>query len=125
MKKFALSSLMILLTYCTFSQVFEIKSVGSHYSQEQIISAFNQADFCGSFFSAQRNSITLADGSIVELLNREELENKGINLQDNCFLPDNTIYYGAIWSITPEGFLMKGMNAYSTEKEYHHYNPEK
>lgn len=124
MKKLTLSSLMIWSTYFAFSQVFEVKLVGSQYSIDQIQSAFNAANFCGSFFSAQRNVIILNDGSIVELLDREELENAGIVLQDSCFLPDEATFFNAEWSITSEGRLLKGINAYTTEKEYYHYNSE-
>lgn len=112
---------MIWSTYFAFSQVFEIKTVGSQYSIDQIQSAFSAANFCGSFFSAQRNIIALNDGSIVELLDREELENAGIVLQDSCFLPDEATFFNAEWSISVEGRLLKGINAYNTEKEYYHY----
>lgn len=124
MKKLALSSLMIMSTCFAFSQVFHIKSIGSQYSQEQIINAFNQADFCGCFFSSERNLISLMDGSVVELLTREELENEGVILPDRCFLPDNTTLLEASWSITQEGHLMKVMNTYTSEKEYLHFNTE-
>lgn len=115
---------MILSTYFTFSQVFEVKSLGSKYSIEQIQNAFNTSNFCGSFFSEQRNVITLIDGSLVELLNREELENAGIILQDSCFLPDNVNSQNTDWSITKEGKLLKGTNHFTIENEYYHYNSE-
>lgn len=116
--------MMILSTYFTFSQVFEVKSLGSKYSIEQIQNAFNTSNFCGSFFSEQRNVITLIDGSLVELLNREELENAGIILQDSCFLPDNVTFLNTDWSITKDGELLKGTKPYAIEKENYHYNLE-
>lgn len=124
MKSIALSSLMMLCSFFAFSQSFEVKNVGTQYSLSQIETAFANANFCGSYFTDKRNILVLNDGSIVELLSKEELNNNGFPIGESCFLNSNEVYYQAQWSITPEGHLLKGMNAYTSEKEYKHYNTE-
>lgn len=124
MKSLALSSLMVLCSFFAFSQNFEVKNVGSQYTLNQIQTAFSNANFCGSFFTTKRNVIVLNDGSTVELLSRQELTEQGISLGESCFLKNDEVYYQAQWAITPDGHLLKGMNAYNSEKEYIHNNTE-
>lgn len=127
MKKIVLSFIMILIGVFAFTQSsFEVKSLGSLYSIEQITSAFSTSDFCGAHFNSKRNILVLVDGTIVELKSKTELEAVGINFPLSCFMNDNDTYYKAIWSIGEKGTLLKGYNTelYSSEKEYKHYNQE-
>lgn len=105
---------------------FEIKSIGTIYTADQITSAFSSSDFCGAHFNSKRNILEMVDGTIVELKSKSELEVAGINFPVSCFMNDNETYYKAIWSIGENGMLLKGFNTelYSSEKEYKHYNQE-
>lgn len=117
--------MMILLSVSVYSQSsFEIKKIGSQYTSSQLSSAFESADFCGSYFQSKRNLIVFNDGSEVELKSKNELLNQGITLSENCFLTDDTHYFKSIWSIAENGMIMKGSDtqAYPTEKEYYHFN---
>ena len=107
-----------------YSQTFEVKNVGTQYTLNQIETAFANENFCGSYFTDKRNVLVLNDGSVVELLSKEELINVGILLGESCFLNSSEVFYQAQWNITPDGHLLKGMNAYSSEKEYIQYNQE-
>ena len=124
MKSLALSSLIVFCSFFAFSQNFEVKNVGSQYSSNQIETAFSNANFCGALFAGKRNVIVLNDGSTVELLSGQELTEQGISISESCFLNNDEVYYQAQWTITPEGHLLKGMNAYTSEKEYIHNNTE-
>lgn len=125
MKKIIVSFSMILLSVFVFGQnSFEIKKIGTQYTESQINSAFTTADFCGSYFQTKRNLLVFNDGSEVELKSKTELLNEGISLSESCFLSDETHYFKSIWSIAANGMIMKGFDsqAYPTEKEYYHYN---
>lgn len=116
---------MVFLFCIGFSQSkFDIKTTGTQYSSEQLTAAFNSADLCGSYFQTKRNLIVFNDGSEVELKSGAELINQGTPIPPSCLLNDDTHYVISIWSISNEGYLMKGFdtNAYPTEKEYYHYN---
>ena len=115
----------MMLCTITFSQsTFEIKKIGDQYSSEQISSVFNSADFCGSYFETKRNLITLNDGSEIELKSGRELVDSGVDIAPSCLLADDSIYFISIWSISQEGYLMKGFDntLYPTEKEYYRNN---
>ncbi|MEJ6583953.1 MAG: hypothetical protein QNL61_06965 [Crocinitomicaceae bacterium] len=109
----------------SFGQSFyEIKELGTIYSAQQIDSAFQSADFCGSFFITKRNVLVMNDGAIVELKSRQELTSAAQwTLGEFCSINDNETYYEAIWSIHPSGKLLKGFDTekYPSEKEYLHY----
>lgn len=105
---------------------FEIKKTGSQYSFEQINAAFSNADFCGSHFQNKSNTIVLNDGAEIVLLSKAELISRGVEMPESCFLADDTHFIKAMWSISPEGHLLKGFDnsLYGTEKEYKRYNEE-
>lgn len=105
---------------------FEVKTLGTHYTHEQITHAFASSDFCGAHFNSKRNILEMVDGTIVELKSKAELDAAGIIYPMSCFIEDNVTYYKAIWSIGENGILLKGYNTelYSSEKEYKHYNQE-
>ncbi len=125
MKKILLSSFFMMLCIITFSQsTFEIKKNGDQYTSEQINKVFSSADFCGSYFETKRNLITLNDGSEIELKSGRELVDSGVDIAPSCLLTDDSIYFISTWSISPEGYLMKGFDntLYPTEKEYYHHH---
>jgi len=106
--RYLLSFLIIALSNTfSFSQTtFEIKQLGTQYTQEEITQTFSGADFCGAYFVAKRNSIQLNDGAVVELKSQSELESSGITMAPSCFLQDQEVYHTATWSIS-NGHLMK------------------
>ena len=125
MKKIILSSFFMMLCTITFSQsTFEIKKIGDQYTSAQITAVFSSADFCGSYYQSKRNLITLNDGSEIELKSGRELVDSGVDIAPSCLLADDSIYFISIWSISQEGYLMKGFDntLNPTEKEYYHKN---
>ncbi len=110
--KYILSILIFALSSSfSFSQTtFEIKQLGTNYTQEQITQTFSSADFCGAHFVSKRNSIQLNDGAIIELRSQSEMANSATPIPLSCVLADNSIYHSATWSISPEGRLMKGLS---------------
>ena len=110
--KYLLSFLIIALSSSfSFSQTtFEIKQLGTQYTQEEITQTFSSADFCGAYFFSKRNSIQLNDGAIVELKSQSELEGSGITMAPSCFLQDQAVYHTATWSIS-NGLLMKAVES--------------
>lgn len=127
MKKILLSTCLVLWSLLLSAQSsFEIISIGSHYTENQIMSAFSNADFCGSFYTSKRNRIELNDGSIVELKSKNELIQSSQVVAEECFLSDDSIYYKATWSIGENGFLIKAFNTeiHSSEKEYNKINKQ-
>jgi hypothetical protein len=101
----------------SFSQTtFEIKQLGTQYTQEQIAQSFSNADFCGAYFISKRNSIQLNDGAIVELKSQSELEGSGIAMPDSCFLQDQVVYHPGTWAIA-NGLLMKGVETQLSPSE--------
>ncbi len=71
---------------------YEVKTLGTTYSEAEIQTAFNSADFCGSHYATQRFLITLDDGSEVELLAANEITGFSENcvLAETANLPDCT-----------------------------------
>lgn len=125
MKKILITSVMLLCLSVSLAQSkFEIKKVGNTYTVDQLSAAFNSADFCGSYFQTTRNLIVFNDGSEVELKSGSEMIAEGISISPSCLISDDTHYVKSIWSISSEGYIMKGFDTsvYPTEKEYYHYN---
>jgi hypothetical protein len=125
MKKLLITSVMMFSFCIGYSQSkFEIKTTGSEYTAEQLNAAFSNSDFCGSFYQSKRNLIVFNDGSEVELKSGEELTAQGITVAPSCIISDDTHFVKSIWSISAEGYILKGFdtNTYPSEKEYYHYN---
>lgn len=122
--------LVFCLLFCATSfangqSLFEIKQLGTTYTTAQINAAFLPADFCGAFFSSTRNELVLNDGAIVQLKSKQELVDAGQwNYGAFCSISDGEVYYESVWSIDPDGHLLKGFDTdkYPTVKEYIHYN---
>lgn len=128
MKRLLLTSAMMFMVFCAFSQnTFEIIKVGTKYTADQITNAFLKADMCGSYSQTKRNTLEFNDGTIVELKSKTELVEEKIHLPESCFLSDETVYYKAIWSIAENNLLLKGFDNehFGTDKKYKHYNSTK
>jgi hypothetical protein len=114
-----LLSFLIIALSSSFSigqTTFEIKQLGTQYTQEEITQTFSSADFCGAYFVAKRNSIQLNDGAVVELKSQGELESSGITMAPSCFMQDHVVYHTATWSIS-NGHLMKAVETQLSPSE--------
>jgi hypothetical protein len=110
-------------SFAGYSQTnFEILELGNKYTAEQLSEAFKTANFCGSYFLQKRNVITFDDGAQVALKSFEELKKDGVEIKAECILPQDAVYYDAIWSIGDNGRLLKGFQSdkHKSEKEYQH-----
>lgn len=92
MKKFLVTCGILMLGFQGFSQnYYEIRNVGTIYSEELIRSAFNNANLCGYYYADERRVIVLDDKTEIVLYAANE--NEGIS--QNCIVPvkpDNAIY---------------------------------
>lgn len=114
MKKLIAFTAMIFLFSIGWSQTtFEIKSLGSNYSTQQIEQAFGSADFCGFFYQGKRNIITLDDGAVIELLGKDENN----ALSASCVKEDDFEYPSAVWSISASGKVMRKMDVLYPKKQ--------
>jgi len=84
---------------------YAIITIGSTYSESQIKSAFNNANFCGKYYFNSRRTLLFDDGSKVELFNANECQ----GLMASCFIsaPTNQTSSDRIWKITPNGYLVE------------------
>lgn len=102
----------------TAQQSFEIKALGTNYSEAQMLAAFNSADFCGSHYANDRFLIVFDDGSEVELLSASELP----QLSESCILPANAKIPECTYSLT-NGFIHRQCAYSSRPKEEVQPNP--
>lgn len=113
MKTFLLISMFSFSALCASAQsMLEVNSLGTKYTEEQIVSAFEGGDFCPYFYKTQRNQLTLDDGSIIELLSVEE---QGLSLSE-CGMEDGFTFKEATWSISDSGIVMRKQIATLTKK---------
>jgi hypothetical protein len=94
---------------------FVIVKTGTKYSAEFLQSALLKANFCGSFYENKRNEIIFDDGSVIQLKSNTELLSEGRSLNQNCVMADSVEYNSYVWSISAEGYILKG----------HPHKPEK
>jgi hypothetical protein len=101
----------------SFSQkdFFEIKTLGTKYSKNDLSDAIFKADWCGYFNNNSRFKINFDDGAIVELLSgKEEFDNKN-QLNQNCFQTE-LIEDKGMFKIHESGILVKMLSARNTTK---------
>jgi len=94
-----------LLMFSQNSSNFEVINVGTKYSLDQLILAFNQTNLCGYFKTNDFVHLTLDDSSIIRLKKKSDLEQIGINLESDCFDIKNFQLENEVWSIS-DSFLM-------------------
>ena len=74
MKTIATAIIVLSFSYLNAQEsTFTITKVGNKYSQEQIKTAMEAADWCGYYFDNEAHSINFDDGSIVEFKSATEL----------------------------------------------------
>lgn len=84
---------------------YTIKTVGNKYSENQIKSAFDNADFCGFYFKNKNHIIKLDDGSEILLIG--EMQSSGFVMEQTCYVADDKIFPEASWSISPTGIIVR------------------
>lgn len=65
-------------------KVFNVKSVGSQYSMDEIETAMLKADWCGMINPNSSYEINFEDGSLVEMLSKNILDAKNIVVDFEC-----------------------------------------
>lgn len=112
MKRILLLLTLFLLNF-SYSQEnknnYEVVKTGNKYSVELIKKAFSSANLCGSYFYTKRNIITLDDGAVVSLYSKAEITVNSFS--DDCFVSDNTDFSFITWSISSNGYVLKGYQA--------------
>lgn len=83
---------------------YEIKTLGTSYSVQQIEAAFGSAQWCGFIYLDKRNVIQLNDGSVIELLSANETSEKE---DQSCIASDATVFQSAVWSISTTGKVVR------------------
>ena len=95
---------MFMLSLVSYSQgYYEIKSLGTNYSSTDIQTAFNSANFCGLHYEVERNLIVLDDGTEVELLAANEIQ----NFDSNCVFNSGSTMSVCTYSIV-SGVILRG-----------------
>ena len=95
MKKLSLLCFGLLFAAFGFSQSYEINSLGSHYSAEEIDAALGTANLCSSSFKTKKREITLDDGAIVSFIPNSACGNE-----------DDHLYEPVTWSINGTTLLI-------------------
>ena len=74
MKTIATAIILLSFNYLNAQETtFSITQLGNKYSQEQIKSAMEAADWCGYYFANKAHQIKFDDGSVVEFKSASEL----------------------------------------------------
>lgn len=109
----------LLLTLLSFSlfgnaysqETYEVTTLGSMYSMEQIQSAIDNANMCGYFYQDETRTLYFKDGSIVELKKASDIQ----NLDSSCVTQVYANHQEQVWEIAPNGHLIKRMVANPTK----------
>ena len=111
--------LLFLLFSSSFSfaqkDFFEIKTLGTKYTENDLSVAMKKADWCGYFNSNSRFKINFDDGAIIELLaGKEDFDIKN-QFDQNCFQTELMEDKG-MFKIHESGILVKMLSARNTTK---------
>lgn len=99
MKKLSLLCFGLLFAAFGFSQSYEINSLGSHYSAEEIDAALGTANLCSSSFKTKKREITLDDGAFIFF-----------KANNSCGNEDSHVFAPVVWSISETGILVRVIN---------------
>jgi hypothetical protein len=103
MKNLLVLSVMTFCSFMAFSQnYYQVKTLGTNYTQIEIDQAFAAADFCGAYKYSDRRELTFNDGTVVELLGSTELA----TIDASCSQPDDFIFADGVWSISGTHLIM-------------------
>jgi hypothetical protein len=82
---------------------FEIKSLGTSYSEVEINNAMLNAEWCKYYYSSERRELNFDDGAIVELKKQSEL----FGVDPSCVIEKNPTHDNNIWQISSSGKLIR------------------
>lgn len=92
--------------------VYEVKELGTQYSQAQIDQAFGSADFCGFVKTSIPTEIVLNDGAKIELFP----VNDQPNMDQSCAQLDNFVFPDATWKISSTGIVVRSLGGLYIKK---------
>ena len=111
-KIITLSMIFFSASYVSAQTIYEVKEVGSQYTQTQIDQAFGSADFCGYIKTSIRTKIELNDGTKIEFLPISEQP----NLDPSCAQADNYVFPDATWKISSTGIVVRQLGGLYIKK---------
>ena len=92
MKTIATAIFLLSFSYLNAQETtFTITKVGDKYSQEQIETAMEAADWCGYYFENEAHSIAFDDGSVVEFKSAKELTSLDVSCVGESY-EDTRVY---------------------------------
>ena len=81
MKTFAIALILLATNHVAAQEVnYTVSQIGDRYSEDQILEAMNQVDWCGYYFEEEIHKINFDDGSIVAFKSSNQLS----SLAENC-----------------------------------------
>jgi hypothetical protein len=90
----------------TKTQNFILINLGKEYSEQQLITAIEKADWCGYYHKTENFKITFDDGSLVELLSYRVLAPLGFIVEPKC-IQDEVTTDNSIYGILPSGVISR------------------
>lgn len=95
--------------------IFNIKSLGSKYSEDQMKSALLGAEWCGLINPMENYTLTFDDGSVVEMLSQKNLVSNSIQLDPTC-VREADFKEAAVYGISPNGYILRMMSKSASVK---------
>jgi len=105
---------MAIMITVTYSQTnYQVISLGSNYSMEQIEASLDAADLCGFYYSNERRALYFDDGAIAHLFKKSEAP----FLASSCFIfkEEDTNDYDDTWKISTSGHLVRRISINPTK----------
>lgn len=85
MKTIATAIFFLSFNYLSAQQnIFEVTTKGSKYNLTEIEKAFNSADWCRFVYENQRHELKFDDGTVVQLLAYDEIQQRQISFDPSC-----------------------------------------
>jgi len=104
MKKIITLGLIIFsASYISAQTIYEVKELGTDYSQSQIDQAFATANFCGFYYSSENRVLNFDDGAVIELKNATDLP----AVDSGCFIKKQVAHMNEIWRLSDDGHLLR------------------
>lgn len=95
--------------------VFNIKSLGTKYSEVQMKSALLGAEWCGLINPTENYILTFDDGSVVEMLSQKNLVSNSVQLDPSC-VREADFKESAVYGISPNGYILRMMSKSASVK---------
>ena len=108
-----LSAIALTIAQFSFGQkIFSVEEVGSKYTQNQILYALEDANWCGYVNPTESYLIKFDDGSTVRISSFQEIDTEGVSFDSSCVREKNIQERDTtVWSISSNNVLRKGVIA--------------